>query len=81
MNRNVFNKSSNLYRRNSEDPTRNLARVAPSAETEAETANVPRVSVREILAETDLLGAGSSGAACADVGDLDVVPRQTRLPL
>jgi len=63
------------------EKTRNLARVAPSAETEAETASVPRVSVREILAETDLLGAGSSGAACADVGDLDVVPRQTRLPL
>jgi len=58
---------------------RNPARIAQSSETE--TASVPRVSVREILAETDLLGAGSPGAACADVGDLDVAPRQTRLPL
>lgn len=35
----------------------------------------------ELLAETDLFGTGSPGAACADVGDLDVAPRQTRLPL
>lgn len=37
--------------------------------------------VCEILADTDLLRAGSSGAAYADVGDLDVGLRQTRLPL
>lgn len=42
---------------------------------------MPRVSACETLAETDLLGTGSSGAACADVGDLDVAPRQTCLPL
>lgn len=42
---------------------------------------MPRVSVCKTLAETDLLGTGSPGATCADVGDLDVAPRQTRLPL
>lgn len=75
----VFLEESNYSYRNFADTTRNLARVAPSAE--AETASVHRVSASEILAETDLLGTGSSGAACADVGDFDVAPRQTRLPL
>lgn len=34
-----------------------------------------------LLADTDLLGTGSPGATCADVGDFDVAPCQTRLPL
>ena len=45
---------------------------------------VPRILVHEIqiqLAETDLLGTGSPGAAHADIGDLNVTPRQTCLPL
>lgn len=60
-----------------ETPTRNLARVAPGAETRA-CLVFPCV---RLLAETDLLRTGSPGAACADVGDIDVAPRQTRLPL
>lgn len=35
----------------------------------------------EVQAETDLLGTGSSGAACADIGDFDVALRETRLSL
>lgn len=41
----------------------------------------PRACLARYELETDLLGTGSSGAACADVGDFDVVLRQTRLPL
>lgn len=33
------------------------------------------------ITETDLLGTGSPGTARANVSDLDVAPRQARLPL